>query len=249
MKHKRLEEIKLFLMKKHSSNVLEIAEHFNISITTVRRDLDILQKNGVIKKEYGGVLYIDQQNTLIPYDERIDKNKDKKEYIGKLASNLIENNDCIYIDTGTTTRYIVDYLDTKELTIITNNLYVVEKCISMKNINLIVLGGELNRDIRALIGSTAQDTVNNFNITKAFLATTGFSPETGFTNALSEETEMKKCVVSNCQNIFILMDDTKWGKVAIRTYLEYNDNVKIITNKKPPIYNDFFNNNKNNFIY
>ncbi len=249
MKHRRLEEIELFLMKKHSSNVLEIAEHFDISITTVRRDLDILQKKGVIKKEYGGVLYANQQNNLIPYNERIDTNKEKKEYIGKLASELIENNDCVFIDSGTTTKYIIDYLENKNVTIITNNLYVIEKCMSMVNINLIVLGGELNRDTNALIGATALDTIKNFNIRKAFLATTGYAPDTGFTNALSEETDMKKCVIANCNNVHILIDDTKWGKVAIRTFVNFNESIKIITNEKPKKYQDFYNKHKDSFIF
>ncbi len=249
MKQKRLEEINLFLMKKGSSDVTEISEKFNISVTTVRRYLDTLQKNGTIKKKYGGVIYIDKQNSLVPYNERVDRNKDKKEYLGKLSNNWIDNNDCIYIDTGTTTKYIIDYIGDKNVTIVTNNLYVIEKCISMKNINLIVLGGELNHDVYAFMGRSAQQIIETYNIRKAFLAATGFTPETGFTNALSEETEMKKCIVSNCKNIFVLIDDTKFGKVAIRTFLECNDKIKIITNEKPTKYTDYFNKNNCNIIY
>ncbi len=249
MKHRRLEQIESFMKSNRTSTVEEISEHFNISITTVRRDLDVLQKNGVIRKEYGGVIYIEQQNNLVPYNERVDKNKEKKEYICKLAGDLIENHDCIFVDTGTTTRYITDYLENKTVTIITNNLYVIEKCVSMPNITVIVLGGELNRDINAMIGNSAKEFVKMYNIRKAFLATSGFTPDTGFTNALSEETDMKKCVADSCKKVYVLIDDTKWGKVALRTYLDFREDLKIITNEKPKKYSEFFQNFKNNFIF
>lgn len=252
MKHKRLELIEDYLSSNKRSTVNELSEKFNISIATVRRDLLILEENNIIKKEYGGVRFIENNKSpLIPYTERNVKNKEKKEYIGSLAANQIANNDCIFIDSGTTSHYIIDFLGTKSVTIITNNLYVIEKCTSMPNVQLIVLGGNYNRDVHGFVGEEAINEIKKFNINKAFVATSGFTPDNGFTNAAPSETDFKNYVSQKSQKVYILLDDTKWGKTALKTflYLEDNSEITIITNSQPVKYANFFKNFNNEIIY
>ncbi len=252
MRLKRQEQIAEYLCQRKFSTVQDLSEKFNISIATVRRDLDDLERKKIIKKEYGGIRFLEQEKkSSSTYNERIEIDQSTKVYIGKLASSYIKENDCIYIDSGSTAKYIVDFLDNIPLTIITNNLYVISKCIEMDNINLIVLGGNYYNDIHALASGTSLESIKNFNINKAFIATSGFTPESGFTNAFSIETGIKKYVCKNSQEVFVLLNEAKWGKIALMTFLRLEEkaNIKILTNAKPPKYLDYLSKYETNIIY
>ncbi|AJQ26763.1 DeoR/GlpR family DNA-binding transcription regulator [Pelosinus fermentans] len=244
MKEDRINELQNYILEKERASIEELCSVFNVSKNTMRRDINQLESQGKIKKVYGGIILTDKKTTE-PFESREVKNRDAKLIIAKLASTLIEDGDIIYIDSGTTTMHMIPYLsDVKNLTIITNNLHVILKALPYQNLNVISTGGTLFRRTNSFVDSGAVSSLKKYNISKAFLATTGISIAKGITNSSSLEYDIKKYIVEHCDKKILLADDTKLGKVSLITYYDLKDIQVFVTNQKPDDeYTDFFSSN------
>ncbi|SFM37442.1 DeoR/GlpR family DNA-binding transcription regulator [Pelosinus propionicus] len=244
MKEDRISELQNYILEKERASIEELCSVFNVSKNTMRRDINQLESQGKIKKVYGGIILTDKKTTE-PFESREVKNKDAKLIIAKLASTLIEDGDIIYIDSGTTTMHMIPYLsDVKNLTIITNNLHVILKALPYQNLNVISTGGTLFRRTNSFVDSGAVSSLKKYNISKAFLATTGISIAKGITNSSSLEYDIKRYIVEHCDKRILLADDTKLGKVSLITYYDLKDIQVFVTNQKPDTeYTDFFRSN------
>ncbi len=244
MKEDRINELQNYILEKERASIEELCSVFNVSKNTMRRDINQLESQGKIKKVYGGIILTDKKTTE-PFESREVKNKDAKLIIAKLASTLIEDGDIIYIDSGTTTMHMIPYLsDVKNLTIVTNNLHVILKSLPYQNLNVISTGGTLFRRTNSFVDSGAVSSLKKYNISKAFLATTGISIAKGITNSSSLEYDIKKYIVEHCDKKILLADDTKLGKVSLITYYDLKDIQVFVTNQKPDDeYTNFFNSN------
>jgi len=244
VKEDRINELQNYILEKERASIEELCSVFNVSKNTMRRDINQLESQGKIKKVYGGIILTDKKTTE-PFESREVKNKDAKLIIAKLASTLIEDGDIIYIDSGTTTMHMIPYLsDVKNLTIITNNLHVILKALPYQNLNVISTGGTLFRRTNSFVDSGAVSSLKKYNISKAFLATTGISIAKGITNSSSLEYDIKKYIVEHCDKKILLADDTKLGKVSLITYYDLKDIQVFVTNQKPDDeYTDFFSSN------
>lgn len=244
MKEDRINELQNYILEKERASIEELCSVFSVSKNTMRRDINQLESQGKIKKVYGGIILTDKKTTE-PFESREVKNKDAKLIIAKLASTLIEDGDIIYIDSGTTTMHMIPYLsDVKNLTIITNNLHVILKSLPYQNLNVISTGGTLFRRTNSFVDSGAVSSLKKYNISKAFLATTGISIAKGITNSSSLEYDIKKYIVEHCDKRILLADDTKLGKVSLITYYDLKDIQVFVTNQKPDDeYTDFFSSN------
>jgi DeoR family myo-inositol catabolism operon transcriptional repressor len=244
VKEDRINELQNYILEKERASIEELCSVFNVSKNTMRRDINQLESQGKIKKVYGGIILTDKKTTE-PFESREVKNKDAKLIIAKLASTLIEDGDIIYIDSGTTTMHMIPYLsDVKNLTIITNNLHVILKALPYQNLNVISTGGTLFRRTNSFVDSGAVSSLKKYNISKAFLATTGISIAKGITNSSSLEYDIKKYIVEHCDKRILLADDTKLGKVSLITYYDLKDIQVFVTNQKPDDeYTDFFSSN------
>lgn len=220
-----------------------LCDLFKVSKNTVRRDIAELEINGVIKKIYGGITLI-PQNHVEPFGSREVVNQQEKEIIGKYASQLVENGDVIYIDSGTTTSHMLPYLATKEnLTIITSNLHVIVSALDMPKINLISTGGDLYREAYAFTGLNVVHFLkqSNYNISKAFLASTGVSLSRGVTNMSPLEYEIKRYLIASSNTAILLVDHSKINKASFLTYGNLNDFNYFVTDTLPPQeYLDYF---------
>lgn len=233
MKASRIEAVEAYVMGKNVVSIKELCEHFNVSKSTIRRDIDEVLRRGTIKKVYGGVS-ASKKRSLISFTERHIVNPEGKNRIAQLASNQICNGDIVFIDSGTTTSRIVDYLtDRKNVTVITNNIDIAIHSIPNENINLIMLPGTLNRKTLSLVGSEAADILSTYNISKAFMATAGISVEAGVTNSSELECGIKKMAMQKSAARFLLIDDSKFDAVSLMTYAQVSEFTAIVTNKRP----------------
>ena len=133
--------IELLIIKK-ALKLPELAEELHISIDTLRRDINLLAKQGKIKKIYGGVKLVKSEFAESPMGERMVSQLEEKEMIAQKCSEYINDGDCIYIDSGSTTYQIAKYIKKKKnLTVITNSIPVVNELIN-SDIDLIIIGGK-----------------------------------------------------------------------------------------------------------
>src|SRR6056297_2207771 len=155
----RRKEIIILLKKEKRASVNELSKKFDVSRATIRRDLSELEKDGFIRRTHGGAILSGSSKLEPSFKEKEDKLASEKRKIGKKSAEIIKDGDTVFIDAGTTTRYIIDFLkDKSDLTIVTHALHVVNK-INDNNLDceLVVLGGNFKRSTEAMVGPIAED--------------------------------------------------------------------------------------------
>lgn len=238
MKTTRIDEIEKYIAEQKSVSLDQLCEVFQISKVTLRRDLDKLMPRGTIEKIYGGVISVAPRETpmdgLISYSERNIKNAEAKDCIARLAASRIENNDTIYIDTGTSTLGIIDYVTgVSNLTIITNSILVASKALAHDNIKTIMLPGIINPRTASAVGNGCQEYLRRHYIQKAFMACTGLT-EHGAANASPEEYEVKKVALEQSRLHYLLIDHSKFNKSALMVYSPIDNIHHVFTDTQPP---------------
>ena len=244
MRSNRILDIEDYIYKHKTVSLDKLCEVFNVSKNTIRRDINELTENGSIKKVYGGVS-VQEKSTLIPFEERNIKNINLKSHIGELCADYIKDGDIIFLDSGTTTLAIVDYLKNKSnVTIITNNLEIIIKSIDLPNLNIISLPGNLIRKTNSFVDIDTVSILSKYNINKSFMASTGISIECGITNSHPLESELKRLAIEKGIEVFLLVDSTKFDNSSLVTYAQLKDIDYLVTDKKPSKkYIDFCHNN------
>ena len=243
MKTHRIKNVEEYILKNESVSLDKLCDVFKVSKNTIRRDIKELLEKGKIKKIYGGVTI--NQKKLVPFEERNIKNHAEKKVTAEIAAAYINDGDIIFIDSGTTTMWLIDYLKNKNITILTNNLSAIVSALPYPNLNIISLGGTLKRKTNSFVGNSTSLVLKDYNISKAFMAATGISIARGATNSSVEEYELKKLIVEKSDEIFLLVDSSKFDSISLMTYSPLENLDYIITNKTPPKkYTDFFKKNK-----
>lgn len=240
MKEKRYELIKQYILQKNHVTLKELEDEFNVSMNTIRRDVNKILEDSRFEKVYGGVSV--KKNTLVNFEDRNIENKEIKKGIAKAAADLIQPHDLIYIDSGTTTKYILDYLDDDiDISIITNSLDVIVKAEKFKNIPIFLIGHVFKKSTRSFVGVESDELTAKYNISKAFMAATAVSMQSGLMNSDVMEYEIKKQAIEKANNVFLLADAEKFDKSTLLTYASLKDIDCMITNKHfNEEYNEFF---------
>lgn len=235
MKTKRIHAIESYINENQAASIDELSDHFNVSINTIRRDITILADMNKAKKVYGGVKAVDESGSqAVDYSKRNIEHYEEKIHIAKAAAKHIKAHDVVYIDTGTTTVHILNYVDTElPFTVISNSLDIINKASVFKNVSLFIIGEQFKFRTRSFIGVNTNNLIENFNIDKAFMAATGVDIKNGLSNAEFEENIIKKLIVSRSKHVFSLVDHTKMGKSTLLTFMECEELDTLITDKSP----------------
>ncbi len=234
MRSQRISEIEQYVYTHKTVTLDDLCQIFQVSKNTIRRDIDEITQNSDIVKTYGGVMVSTQpKKPLISFAERNVKHQENKRRIAARAASLVSEGDSIFIDSGTTTLYMLEHLKEKRLTLLTNNIEVMVQAIPYDNISLISLSGTLNRKTLSFTGNNAARLLSSYNIHKAFLSATGITLENGATNSSPEETCIKEMAVKKSMEKYLLADSSKFSSVSLLTYCEVKDLTGIITDQRP----------------
>lgn len=234
MKAERIKEIRNYIRVNKTITLDRICNQFDISKRTLQRDLDEIIKNGDIKKIYGGVTFLAKKERS-SFEERYISRQSIKIAIATAAAALIEDGDIIFIDAGTTTAHVIDHMTNKKnITILTNNIEILKRAILYDNIEVIVLPGILNRKTKSFIGSSAIRFLQDFNIIKALIATTGFSITSGLTCSSPLEADLKRIAIQRSKEVYLLADSSKCGVVALNSYCSLSSINTLITEGNLP---------------
>lgn len=245
MRINRINEMESYILENGSVSSDQLCELFQISKNTLLRDLNILSQKGTVRKVYGGVTAVQAPfsvKELLPFNDRTTKNIELKNRIAQKAVEHIKPGDTIFVDTGTSTLSIINYLSTiKNLTVITNSVQFMYHALSLPNVNVIALPGILNHGTASLVGVSCIESLGTYNINQAFMACTAASLPIGVTNATSEEYEVKRVVMKQSLEHILLIDHTKFGKTSLMTYAQLEDFHYVITDEMPAEeYRDYF---------
>ncbi|MDE7014166.1 MAG: DeoR/GlpR family DNA-binding transcription regulator, partial [Kineothrix sp.] len=158
---KRHEQILKLLEERGSITVTEAKDILGTSDSTVRRDITVLAREGKLVKVFGGAVAL-SQSAVTAYEytvaQKQDLNSEEKKMIARYAASLIEPEDFIYLDAGTTTAYMLDYIGEKNATFVTNAVAHAQRLVSMKK-KVLLIGGELKATTEAVVGSQAIRTI------------------------------------------------------------------------------------------
>lgn len=225
----------LILEKLEKESVVYLSDLMNLldaSESTIRRDLNYLDKAGLLKKVHGGATSLNSKlinTTEFEVEVRQGINKEDKIAIAKYAASLIKNDDLIYIDSGTTTELMIDFIEAKGATFVTNGIGHAKKLIH-KNLTTYILGGELKLTTEAIIGIEAINSLRKYNFTKGFFGANGIDIERGFTTPDIREAMVKEEALKKSKLSFVLADNSKFNEVSSITFGEIS-NTSIITTK------------------
>lgn len=250
MRIKRLEEMEDYILRCGNVSLKDLADYYNISINTVRRDIEELLKRGKIKKVYGGVMAC-ATSSIMPFSSREKTNIHEKQSIGQLAAQLIRDNSTVYIDSGTTTAQVVSYLaDKSNVTVVTNNLNVIYQASQYTNLKLFTMGGYYNHPSSSFLGINMSENILRLSFDLVLMGATSVSLSHGITINSYYEESMKRLVVQNNKSkIALLADADKYDKSALFSICDFDDiNVVISDRELPKKYMDRIKDNNATFI-
>lgn len=226
-------------------SIPELVDKFNVSGTTIRIDLSYLEKTGKITRTHGGAMLNEDPLTKeIPIHSRKDSHITQKQKIALYARSLINDGDTILLDSGTTSLELAKLLiDTKDVTVITNDLQIALELQRMQNIYLIILGGRVRNFFECTIGSTAFKYLENLSVDKAFITANAVSLNKGLTTPNLENAEIKTAMMNIADKKYLICDSSKFGKKTACTFAKIEDIDLIITDNQLSL--DFANTLKN----
>lgn len=212
----RYELILGLLEQKKSITVTEVRELLQTSESTVRRDITALDKAGKLTKVFGGAVAKNQQTYTVKeptVEQKQDVNLKEKRQVAKYAASLIAPEDFVYLDAGTTTGLMLDYLPDYPVTYVTNGVTHAQTLVR-KGRKVILLGGELKASTEAVIGSQAVQMLKSYHFTKGFFGTNGMTPKTGFTTPDLNEAAVKSMAMEQCKECFVVTDASKFDQIS-----------------------------------
>ena len=224
----RRNEIIALLSKHTFYGLSQLAQDLGVSISTARRDLDDLEREGLVKRTHGGVMIISDKSALPIFNDRQSVMSAEKAAIGKKAAAMVEDGDTIIIDGGTTPYQVALHLQQKHVQVITNSLQVANLFADSTNVQLISTGGSLYPGTGVYLGPYAENMLRNVRAQKAFIGVAGITPDGLYnSNALVVETENR--MLEAASEVYIVADHTKFGRLALAHLCDFNHITSIIT--------------------
>lgn len=210
----RQQAILRLLESEHIVKVTQLITLLNASESTIRRDLQELEKQHLLERIHGGAKKIQQFGFEADMRTKSQENTLAKQSIGSLAANLISSEDIIYLDAGTTTFELISHLDSSQhLKVVTNSVKHAAALID-RNINTIILGGEIKLPTNAAHGHATIEYLGQFRFNKVFLGMNGIDLTAGLTTPDPEEAILKRMAIQQSEVSYVLADHSKFGKVT-----------------------------------
>lgn len=232
--HERYDKILDLLEKNGSVKVPKLTELFNVSVETIRRDLDNLEKKGHLKKVYGGAVLASHFDNETTFTNRKTERSSEKLELAEIAASVIKEGMSVALDAGTTNLVLAKVLKKKykQLTILTNSLAIVNELVDMEDYKIILTGGVYNNKENSFIGNILENKINKLHIDTAFISVMGISLFEGLTDNDYESIQIQKQFIEISQNVIILADNSKFDNVCLLKIADFQDINMIITDSK-----------------
>lgn len=206
----------------------ELAELLQVSVVTIRRDMRVLEEEKKIRRFYGGAAVTEKK------EDQVDEVTLYRELIARYAARLIESGDTIFINTSRNALELIKYVESENVTVITNNGKAInhEKA---NGVNIILTGGELRYPKEAMVGDFAVQNLQNIFARKTFVGCSGISVATGMTTEIINEVNVNQLMIDHAaQGVYILADHTKIGKNSSFTSCGIEKVQHLITDELAP---------------
>ena len=203
-----------YLLKVEFASLEEIAKQVDASVSTVRRDLTVLETIGSIRRTHGGARIVIPKSDEFTFSARDTHQLAEKEAIGRACAELIEPNQSVILDAGTTVYHVALYLEPKSPQIITNSLPVANVFASANRLEVIVSGGVIYPRLGVLVGPLCVDAFSKMHADVAVMSAGGLSLE-GITNSHGLLIDIQRAMIQAAQKVIFCLDHTKLGRRSV----------------------------------
>ena len=193
--------------------VKSLAEDLDVTPETIRRDLTVMERRGLVQRAHGGAIAVNRLGVEPGVADRDAVFTDEKERIARRALEELPDGGSIIIDAGTTTSRLASMLPTHiELTVVTNSIPIAATLAGHPNISLHLLGGHVRSQTLATVGSWSLDALSSISVDVAFLGINGLTLDRGLTTPDLDEAHIKTLFVASARRTVVMADHTKFGR-------------------------------------
>lgn len=229
----RQRAIQVLIEQKKRISIPAICDEFSISEATARRDLESLEFEGKIRRVRGGAIMIEKSPPELPILEREKEELSSKDKIGRAAAQLVQPGDTIFLGSGTTVLAAARHLqESRDLTVLTNSLPIVNLLIGCTGIKMVVFGGEMRESELSFIGHITENSLSEVRADKVIIGARAVNLEHGITNDYMAETLTDRAIIQIGQKVILAADHTKFGSVSTAFLAPLEDVDVIVTDKE-----------------
>lgn len=230
----RKDQILKLLKRNKNVTVKDLSKKFNVTMETIRADLEVLCKeNSYITKVHGGAYYKETVDNVIPFKLREKVMVEEKIAIASKSSQLVRSGDIIMLDSSSTSDLICkSILELKiPVIIVTNNGSIMELCKSAKWVKLVGIGGTFDRSVNAFNGYFALDCISKYHCDIAFLSPTAVSKDFGLSDDNQNEAAIRQSMVKLSKTVVLAVDNTKFNQNKLSQICTFDDIDTVVSNE------------------
>ncbi|MFE0018262.1 DeoR/GlpR family DNA-binding transcription regulator [Mesorhizobium sp. NPDC059054] len=215
-KSERLDAIRSHLYSNGFSTIQALADAIGASLATVRRDLQVLERDGAIDRVHGGARIAEGSSIELAFQERAKRNLIAKRAIATAAYELLSPRTAIFLDAGTTVFQLARLIrvNPMPLRIFTNGLTVAQEFLNVPNLDVVLLGGQLRSENASIVGPQAEAMLETIWFDQLFLGASAISPDAAIYSVDSAEASLNRCMLGRSTHRFLLTDSSKFGTIA-----------------------------------
>ena len=220
--NERREEILKILADREYVTVEEFSKVLGVSAVTIRTDLTSLEESGLLIRTHGGAMKSSMKGEARLISNTMIENEMEKKAIAEKAASLIKPGNTIIIDSGSTTIHLIEHLKGKNITVVTNNLLVLERLKSEDDIKIIALGGSLRRESMGTVGPLAEVAIKALNVDIYFMGAAAYDKSSISSSDISESS-LKRYMMESSDKVVLIADSSKFGKKAFSNICSWHD--------------------------
>ena len=214
--------------------VSELARDFEVTEETIRRDLERLDREGLVSKTYGGAVAKQSSALDLPYNIRETVNVEQKQAIADKIAELVGDGERIMLDSSSTALYVVKKLKTKRnLTVITNSVKILIELADKSDWTVLSTGGILKKGALSLNGSSAEKMINSYHVDTAICSCKGIDMELGVTDSNEHDSLIKQAMFASAERRILALDVTKFDGKSFVKVCGFRDIDLLVTNAEP----------------
>jgi len=229
----RHQKIEKYLQRVEFASLEELSKYVGSSVSTVRRDVTILNAAGTLKRTHGGARLINPRSDEFAFSARDTHQLSEKEAIGRACAELIRPNQSVIIDAGTTTYHVARYLEDKTPHIITNSLPVANLFAGANRLEVVLSGGVIYPRLGVLVGPLAVEAFSKIHADVAIMSAGGISLE-GISNSHGLLIDIQRAMIHGAQKVIFCFDHTKFGRQSVLPLCGLDSIDIIVTDSKAP---------------
>jgi DeoR/GlpR family transcriptional regulator of sugar metabolism len=227
-------EILQKLMMEGKVVVNELAEKYEVTEETIRRDLEKLESDGYAKKTYGGAVRNDNMTSELPYTVRKQTNVSGKRYIAEIIGSLISDGDSLLLDSSTTALFTVKSIESKHnLTLVTNSVEILLELAEKSDWTVFSTGGVLKEGALSLTGSSAERMIRGYHVDLAVCSCKGIDMKLGVSDSNEKDALIKQAVFDSAERRVLALDADKFDRKSFVKVCDLTDVDTIVTDGSP----------------